>query len=542
MIKTDNILIVGGGSAGWMTAATLIRFYPHKNITLLESPDVPTIGVGESTLGAIRNWTYALGIDESDFLPYTNGSYKLGIRFKDFYRKGEEPFFYPFGTAFFSEAAPLGFNSWFLKKVFDPELPVQDFARTFIPAMALIEQNKFNENINGEFDSFRPDLDVAYHFDAIKFASWLRERYAVPRGVKHVQGTVQKVNLDLEGVTSLTLIDGSEIKADLYIDCTGFRSMLLGEALKEPFDSLEDILPNNRAWAVQVPYVDREKELEGFTNCTAIENGWVWNVPLWSRIGTGYVYSDKYVDPETALEEFKRHLNGPNMALPKEDRVTEDLNFRDLSFRVGSYKRTWVKNVVAIGLSGAFAEPLESNGLFTVHEFLFKLCKTLHRDNVTQWDVDVYNHSTKGIFENFAQFIAIHYALSQRDDTEYWRDVTKRTFSKAITDMTPSLFSTMYDLAQRKMFREFYDDGSGTPYIATGMHYFPMDLETVLRHDNHRQDNYESLNQYFLRERKVLTDKWKTNADSSPTLFGYLLNKYYSDIYIKEQVEKNSNS
>jgi tryptophan halogenase len=146
MNNTNNIVIVGGGSAGWMTAATLIKFFPNKTITVLESPDIPTVGVGESTLGQIRNWTNALGIDENDFLPYTNGSLKLAIKFKDFYKKGEDPFYYPFGDSFFNDSSPLGYNSWYLHKVLNPEIPVQDFARTYIPAMALIESNRYNDN------------------------------------------------------------------------------------------------------------------------------------------------------------------------------------------------------------------------------------------------------------------------------------------------------------------------------------------------------------------------------------------------------------
>jgi tryptophan halogenase len=136
-------------------------------------------------------------------------------------------------------------------------------------------------------------FNAAYHFDAVKFASWLRERYCIPRGVKHVQGHVADIPVNDDGIESLVLKDRSVITADLYIDCTGFRSLLLGGALKEPFVSYADMLPNNRAWATRVPYVDKEREIEPFTNCTAIENGWVWNIPLWSRLGTGYVYSDK---------------------------------------------------------------------------------------------------------------------------------------------------------------------------------------------------------------------------------------------------------
>ena len=288
-MKTDNIVIVGGGSAGWMTAATLIKAFPNKKITVVEPSDTSAIGVGESTLGGIRRWTKFIGLEEESFFKHTDASFKMSIKFTDFYKKDSGGFHYPFGKPV-TTVDRNPFFDWHLKKYYYPATPVQDFVRSLFPAAALFENNKFSKNNTKEFDHYSYDTDVAYHFDALKFGSWLREKYCIPRGVIQHIGAVSKVNTSSEGIESLTLEDNSIITADLFIDCTGFKSLLLGEHLLEPFISYSSILPNNRAWATRLEYKDKEKELEPFTNSTAIGNGWCWNIPLWSRLGAGYVF------------------------------------------------------------------------------------------------------------------------------------------------------------------------------------------------------------------------------------------------------------
>jgi tryptophan halogenase len=227
-------------------------------------------------------------------MSYTNASYKMSIKFTDFYNKDSGSFHYPFGKPL-THNTKYGLAEWQAKKAIYPNTPVDDYCRNYFSTMHLIENNKFSNNENGDFDTFRSDLDVAYHFEASLFGSWLKEKYCIPRGVHLISENVVNVNTSNEGIDNLILSSGILITADLFIDCTGWKSMLLGDALKEPFTSYSDILPNNRAWAVKVPYTDKERELEPYTNCTAIGNGWCWNVPLWSRLGTGYVYSDKFI-------------------------------------------------------------------------------------------------------------------------------------------------------------------------------------------------------------------------------------------------------
>ncbi len=529
MIKpVNNIVIVGGGSAGWMTAAMLIKAFPDKNITVVESPNIPIVGVGESTLAHIKAFVQFLEIDEQDFMAYTDASYKMSIKFTDFYEKDAGSFHYPFGVPVLQDTKD-GIQDWYYKKALYPDTPVEDFARSYYSNMALIENNKFSLNENNQFNDFNPKFNAAYHFDATKFGAWLRERYCMPRGVNHISSEVKYVETGAKGVEHLLMLDDSKITADLFIDCTGFKSLLLGHALNEPFTSYADMLPNNRAWATRVPYKDKEKELEPFTNCTAIGHGWIWNIPLWSRIGTGYVYSDKYVTPEDAKEEFKQYLMSDKVVCPKTREEVDALEFKDVPMRVGIHERTWVKNVVAIGLSAGFIEPLESNGLFSVHEFLFNLVKSLQRPAVSKWDIDVYNSSCLNIFRNFTEFVALHYALSIRDDTEYWKDNSNRTYSPGLITNEPQLYQGFYALRQDKMFTNRAPVYAGITMIATGMNYFHFDAVAQRKQEIREGVSHkETLAPWFdmLEKKKAY---WNRLAESEPTLYQHLKDTIYKD-------------
>ncbi len=511
MIK--KILIVGGGSAGWMAAATLIRCFPDKSITLIESPNINTVGVGESTLGQIRGWTSLLGIDDKDFITHTDGSYKLSIKFTDFYKKGEA-FHYPFGTANTDNNVAIG-NDWWLKKIYKPDTPYSDYADCMYPNMALVNENKFflNEENKLPFDYKK---DTAFHFDATKFGLWLKDHYCIPRGVKHIKEDIKSIEQDEEGIKSLN----KKHKADLYIDCTGFKSLLLGETLKEEFISFEDLLPNNKAWATRIPYKNKKKELRPYTNCTAIENGWVWNIPLWSRIGTGYVYSDKFVDDETALKEFQKHL-GDRAPKNKSD-------YKNIKMRVGIHKRLWVKNVVAIGLSAGFIEPLESNGLFSVHEFLAELVRNMTRDNISQWDRDNFSTSCRQVFQNFAEFVAQHYALSNRNDTEYWKTNLNKEWVKELIDRQPTLTHGISRTIIGRNFDYRLNIDTGMSCISAGMHWAPTDLPTLIK--NNAENDMNKWNNKFKQATDNLENKkkqWKKIVKEAPTLYDFLLNNYY---------------
>ena len=355
--------------------------------------------------------------------------------------------------------------------------------------MALIKNNKFVRS-KTECESH-----YALHFDAIKFAEWLREKYCKGR-VEHILSEVKTINSSEDGITSIELENGQELVADLFIDCTGFKSLLLGQTLKEPFESYTDVLPNNSAWAVQIPYKNKQKELVNYTNCTALGNGWVWRVPLWSRIGTGYVYSNEFTTDEEALEEFKKHLkslgNNP-----------DEFKYRKLDMKTGSYKRIWVKNVVAIGLAAGFIEPLESTGLWTVHQFLLQLVYTLKRGCYNQLDRDIFNQQTRRDMQFWKEFIALHYNLSARRDTPYWRNISNKEYKTEYNDL-PFALTTKFKM-ENTLF-----DFVGLPCILFGMEYYPFLLSVQINIEKpiYNNDNH--------------VERWNDAVKQLPSMFDYL--------------------
>ena len=534
MKQTDDIIIVGGGSAGWMSAATLIKAFPNRNITVIESKDVPTVGVGESTLGSIRRWTRFIGLNEGSFFPSCEATLKMTIKFEDFYMKGDGGFQYPFGMPMV-EGDRNPFFDWSLKQYFNPNIHVSDFVNSTFSQSSLFENNKFSENLTNEFQGFNPLTDVAYHFDATKFGIWLRDQYCIPSGVNHIVGTVTEVITNEDGVEYLLLDSGDKVFGDLFIDCTGFKALLLNGALNVPFDdSLSNTLPNNRAWATRLQFTDKEKELRGYTECIAIDNGWVWNIPLWEKLGTGYVYSDKFVSPEEAKEEFKQHLMSDKMLFPKTREEVDSLVFKDVPFKVGTYEKTFVKNVVAIGLSAGFLEPLEGNGLFSVHEFLFKLVDILQRGPISQFDRDMYNVSVKEQFNTFAKFVALHYALTHREDTPYWKALKNKEFGSYDSDPYTQYVSRnqgYYDLTWRYMVEWGHPLGiAGITWIANGMSLKMMNSSRIDSLTYKTGIDYEAYTKETVSRWDRRKARWNKKAEECPTILEYLTKEFYSNL------------
>jgi len=469
---------VGGGSSGWMSAATFATQLPNIDVTIIESPDFPILGVGESTLGGIKHWSSLIGLEDKDLLTETDGSYKLSIKFTDWLGKDTGGFHYPFGEAQ-RPIEQVSQNDWWFLKGNRGGLDQNSFARCHYPIAAISENNKMSDDSSGKTPGFSFVQDVAFHFDATALGQYLKKKICLPKGVKLINSTVEKINTNDDGIESLILENKEEITADLYIDCTGFKSLLLEGALGVKFNSIENIIPNNKAWATHIPYTDKNKQLEPFTNCTALSNGWTWNIPLWSRIGAGYVYSDKYISDDEALEEFKDYIRTRYDNVP-----IEDLEFKPITMRNGIHEKTWEKNVVAIGLSSGFVEPLESTGLMTTYEWLLSLIYTLRKDFVNQWDRDAFNYALRNIFYGHANFVGMHYALSSRDDTPYWQDVTERvridpTINNSLnyeTEMGENLELLYYATSAYK-YHQFREGTAGFQCVAAGMNYSPIDAQ-----------------------------------------------------------------
>jgi tryptophan halogenase len=424
-MKVKTVTIVGGGSSGWMTAAALAKLCPHLDVTLVESPRIGTVGVGESTLGHINKFLNILGLKDEDWMPACNATYKNSIRFTNFRENDGSYFEYPFSAGMDFTDKPSGVQAWSeLATMYPEEFTPETFAQFYCTGNTfLAEYNKQTRDPKGILRNYDFRWDTAYHMDAQLFGQYLKDTIAIPGGVKHIQGDVHSHKKDTQGnITHMMMLDGTVLTADLWIDCTGFKSFILEQWMGSQFVPFEKQLANDKAWACRIPYEDREKEMHNVTDCHALGNGWVWNIPLWNRIGTGYVYSSRFTTDEEAKREFREHL-----ATTGSRERAENAEMMHIDIRHGRRRRAWVKNVVGVGLSYGFVEPLESTGLLTTHENIVKLVDALNRREgyTTRSEREAFNFAVEYEVLKFRDFVSQHYALSQRTDTPYWRWCTQ---------------------------------------------------------------------------------------------------------------------
>jgi|ETNmetMinimDraft_29_1059903.scaffolds.fasta_scaffold00137_8 tryptophan halogenase len=411
-MKFNNICIVGGGSAGWMTASVLLKHFgdsplskASKNITLIESPLVGTIGVGESTTQHFNTFVRYLELEDKEWMPACDATYKNSIRFENW--GTDQPWQYPFGS-YDTGLPPLDYYVW--KHYRQPSN--NTFQNVYSNAAAVSEQGKL----------YTPHIDklVGYHIDATKFATYLKDKFCLPRGLNYIRETVDRIDTNGDNIEKLTLDDGREITADLFIDCTGFRAILMNR-LGVPWEDWRDVLLNDSTWCTKREYVDKARELTSYTSVTALSSGWVWKVPTWNRIGTGYNFSSKFQDKRFALKEFKDHLGCPD---------APDSDFRYIRWPTGMREKIWVGNTLAIGLSAGFIEPLESGGLFSVHEFLFNFIQFADPkvDTLSGLQRDWFNAACHVKFMTFRDFVVHHFTAAFKDDTPYWDAATSVYF------------------------------------------------------------------------------------------------------------------
>ena len=518
-----SITIVGGGSSGWMTAAAIARNVPNIKLTLVESSTVPTIGVGESTIGHINQYLHYIGLKDEDWMKACNATYKTSIKFIDFRENPKEAphtFHYPFGV-FDNTDKPRTVMDWFLISAKEKNIDPKTFAEFYHDSILMSDANKLTKNEDYKIRGFRFKEDTAYHMDAGLFGNYLRDSICLPAGMTHIVDNVTGYELNDQGhIAHVTTEKSGPLAADLFIDCTGFKSLLLEQALKVPFISFSDTLFNDSAIATIIPYIDIEREMECYTSCTAIDAGWVWNIPLWNRLGTGYVYSSKFATKEQAEAQFRKHLASNRMACPDVDRANS-AEFRHINIKHGVHERAWEKNVVGIGLSNGFIEPLESTGLMLTHEAIIKMCTVLNmrNGNVTRLDIDLFNHAFREQIIGFKEFISQHYALSYRDDTAYWQAVSENVYSQAINDFVPSMYNSYIDLAHRHhKSRTYSQDMGGIIYIAAGMGYNPLNKE----HSDYLDEKYRETPGYHLE----VWDKWAKHRDETMKVIDQLPSHY----------------
>jgi tryptophan 7-halogenase len=401
--RIRSVLIAGGGSAGWMTAAALANALKRDcAITLVESEQIGTVGVGEATIPPIRLFNQVLGLDEREFLARTKGSFKLGIEFVDWGRKGHRYFhpFGPFGRDF--DHVPLH-QHWLQMRREGDDMPLDALSM----AWAAARRGRFSPPL-ADPRSVGSTFDYAYHFDAGLYAAMLRT-YAEARGVTRVEGIIRTAALDgaTGRVTHVTLEDGRELAADLFIDCSGFRGLLIEETLNTGYEDWTHWLPCDRAAAVPCA---SGGDFTPYTRSTAREAGWQWRIPLQHRTGNGYVYCSAHLDDASACDTLLANLDGEPLAEP-----------RILRFKTGRRRKFWNRNVVAIGLSSGFLEPLESTSLHLIQSGISKLLGLFPDRDFAPHLIDEFNRISLIEFERLRDFLILHYKLTQRDDSPLWR-------------------------------------------------------------------------------------------------------------------------
>ena len=405
-----RVVILGGGTAGWLAAAMLAKTWGRSlELVLVESEEIGTVGVGEATIPSIRTFNDLLGSDEYEFHRQTRGTYKLGIEFAGWGQVGER-YFHPFG-AHGRDTPDFKFLQLWLRlkhaamagECPDPG-PISQYCLSAVAA----KSGRFQRPSSNPNDILGT-LRYAYHFDASLYARFLRVQ-SEQRGVERIEGRITQVGLRAESgfIESVGLSDGRVVEGDLFVDCSGFKGLLIDGALKAGFESWAKYLPCDRAIAIPC---EATSDPVPFTTSTADEAGWRWRIPLQHRVGNGYVYCSAFLSETQAAERLVSRLDGKPLAEP-----------RPLSFEAGRRHRFWIKNCVALGLAGGFIEPLESTSIHLIQTGISKLIVFFPDRNFDQADIDEFNRSTIREYEAVRDFIVLHYYATRRDDAPFWKE------------------------------------------------------------------------------------------------------------------------
>jgi tryptophan halogenase len=401
--RIRNIVIVGGGTAGWMAAAAFAQVLPREptRIRLIESDEIGRVGVGEATIPPICTFNAMLRIDENEFLRSTQGSFKLAIQLVDWTRIGHS-YFHPFGE-FGLDIEGVQFHQFWRKLHMQGDVPgIEEYC---VPAVAA-RLGKFAQPATDPA-AVASRLKYAYHFDASLYAAFLRN-YAESRGVVRTEGAVRDVTLRGEDgfVEALLLESGERIEGDLFIDCSGFRGLIIEQALQAGYEDWSHWLPNDSAVAIQC---ESHGELTPYTRSTALPAGWQWRIPLQHRIGAGYVFSSRYLSDDEATATLLGNLESPPLVQP-----------RILRFTGGRRKKFWSRNCVALGLASGFLEPLESTSIHLIQVGITRLLALFPDKNFNFAEIDQYNRFMTSQYEGIRDFLVLHFKATERNDSAYW--------------------------------------------------------------------------------------------------------------------------
>ncbi|WP_347304644.1 tryptophan halogenase family protein (plasmid) [Croceibacterium sp. TMG7-5b_MA50] len=401
-----RIVIVGGGTAGWMTAAVLARLVPGgTSVTLVESDAIGTVGVGEATLPSLSDLHRLLGIQEDAFIRATGATFKLGIEFAGWGAAGTR-YFHPFGT-YGRDAAGLPFHQLWLRKLAQDGPAAAGGIEDYCLSAVAAREGRFTRPA-GEANAVLASLRYAFHLDAGLYAAFLRQ-YAEGGGVRRVEGRIREVALapDTGCIDAVVLDDERQVAGDFFVDCSGFRSLLLGGALGVPFVSWQHWLPCDRALAVPSAVAGAAHP---FTRSTTTGAGWRWRIPLQHRVGNGHVYASAFTDDGAAADALLAGLDSPATAEP-----------RPIRFTAGVRERLWERNCVAVGLAGGFLEPLESTGIHLIQSGITRLMSLLPDSGHDPAGRAQYNRLLREEYEQARDFVLLHYIAAGRQDTPFWR-------------------------------------------------------------------------------------------------------------------------
>jgi tryptophan 7-halogenase len=415
-----RILIVGGGTAGWITAGVLAARFPGRgaqdvSITLVESRGIPPIGVGEGTWPTIRATLQAIGVSEADFLRECDASFKQGTQFSGWVNgSGADSYYHPF-------TLPAGHEERNLAPYWLEAAREDSFAASLCFQTSLCDAARAPKLITTP--EFAGLANYAYHLDAGKFAPFLQKHCVEKLGVRHVYDEIVQVHSAESGdISHLTMKSGDQLSADLYIDCSGFAALLIGKHFGVPFLAQRDCLFIDRAWAVQVPHASQEAPIASVTKSTALSSGWVWDIGLTSRRGVGYVFSSSHVSDDAALEQLQGHLAAAGDLSPA-------LSYRKIDINTGYRQEYWRRNCVAVGLSAGFLEPLEASAIVMIELSAKSIANLLpgRADGMAR-AAQLFNDTFRYRWERIVDFLKMHYVLTQRTDSNFWMD-NKRTES-----------------------------------------------------------------------------------------------------------------
>jgi tryptophan 7-halogenase len=401
-----RVVVLGGGTAGWMAASGLTHHLPHAcTVRLIESEEIGIVGVGEATLPHIRFFVESLGIDEGDFMRATHATFKLGIDFHDFGHIGSH-YLHPFGS-FGTMLNDVPFHHYWLRMRAEGRA---DDLFSYSIANVMAAQNRFAPP-SDDPNSILSTYNYAYQFDATLFGPYLRN-WAIARGVQRTEGRVVEIEQHPESgdIVALEMACGERIEGDLFVDCSGFGSILLGRTLGADWEDWSHWLPCDRAMAV--PCTSLPGPIEPYTRATAMAAGWRWRIPLQHRVGNGYVYSSAHLSDEAAAEAILAALDGEPMAEP-----------RMLRFRAGRRKESWVRNVVAVGLASGFLEPLESTSIYLAQGAIAQLIALFPRGGISDVERDEFNLMVDLEYDRIRDFLILHYHATTRDDSDFWNHV-----------------------------------------------------------------------------------------------------------------------